>query len=241
MPKRGKNYREAAKLVEPGRIYSPEEALDLVKKTTFTKFDATVEMHMRTGLDPRHADQQVRGVVLLPKGTGKVVRILVFVEGEGDRIARDAGADFVGSDDLVEKIQKGWFDFDVAMATPPMMRKVGRLGRVLGPRGLMPSPKAGTIVSEDDLARVIQEARQGRVEYRVDKTANIHVPIGKASFSVEDLTENMSAVMEAIVRARPAALKGTYIRRLTLCSTMGPGHPGRSCGCHCHEDGVGLD
>lgn len=223
MAKRGKNYRDAAKLVEPGRIYSPEEALALVKKTTFTKFDATVEMHMRTGLDPRHADQQVRGVVLLPKGTGKVVRILVFVEGEGDRIARDAGADFVGSDDLVEKIQKGWLDFDVAMATPPMMRKVGRLGRVLGPRGLMPSPKAGTIVSEDDLARVIQEARQGRVEYRVDKTANIHVPIGKASFSVEDLTENMSAVMEAIVRARPGALKGTYIRRLTLCSTMGPG------------------
>jgi len=223
MPKRGKNYTEAAKLVEPGLMYSPEEALALVKKTTFTKFDATVEMHMRTGLDPRHADQQVRGVVLLPKGTGKVVRILVFVEGEGDRIARDAGADFVGSDDLVEKIQKGWLEFDVAMATPPMMRKVGRLGRVLGPRGLMPSPKAGTIVSDDDLARVIQEARQGRVEYRVDKTANIHVPIGKASFSVEDLTENMSAIMEAIVRARPGALKGTYIRKLTLCSTMGPG------------------
>ena len=223
MPKRGKNYKDAAKLVEPGQIYSPEEALELVKKTTFTKFDATVEMHMRTGLDPRHADQQVRGVVLLPKGTGKVVRILVFAEGDGDRIAREAGADYVGSDDLVEKIQKGWLEFDMAVATPPMMRKVGRLGRVLGPRGLMPSPKAGTIVPDEDLTRVIQEARQGRVEYRVDKTANIHVPIGRASFSVEDLIENMSAVMEAIVRARPAALKGTYIRKLTLCSTMGPG------------------
>ncbi len=223
MPKRGKNYREAANLVEPGHTYSPQEALELVKKTAYTKFDATVEIHMRTGLDPRHADQQLRGVVLLPRGTGKEVRILVFAEGEADRIAREAGADHVGSDDLVEQIQKGWLDFDLAIATASMMRKVGRLGRVLGPRGLMPSPKAGTIVSEEDLRRVIQEARQGRVEYRVDKTANIHVPIGKASFSVDDLAENMAAVMEAIVRARPAALKGTYIRKLTICNTMGPG------------------
>jgi large subunit ribosomal protein L1 len=223
MPKRGKNYQEAAKLLEPGRNYSPEEALELAKKGSYTKFDATIELHMRTGLDPRHADQQVRGVVLLPRGTGKTVRILVFAEGEADKIARDAGADHVGSDDLVAQIQGGWFDFDIAIATPPMMRKVGRLGRVLGPRGLMPSPKAGTIVSEDDLPRVIQEARQGRVEYRIDKTANIHVPIGKASFSVEALMENMAAVMEAVVRARPAASKGTYIRRMTLCSTMGPG------------------
>jgi large subunit ribosomal protein L1 len=223
MPKRGKNYKEAAKLVERGRNYSPEEALELAKKGSYTKFDATIELHMRTGLDPRHADQQVRGVVLLPKGTGKTVRILVFAEGEADKIARDAGADHVGSDDLVAQIQNGWFDFDIAIATPPMMRKVGRLGRVLGPRGLMPSPKAGTIVSEDDLPRVIREARQGRVEYRIDKTANIHVPIGKASFPVEALIENMAAVMEAIIRARPAASKGTYIRRMTICSTMGPG------------------
>jgi large subunit ribosomal protein L1 len=174
-------------------------------------------------LDPRHADQQVRGVVLLPKGTGKTVRILVFAEGEGEKNARDAGADHVGSDELIDEIQKGWFDFDIAIATPPMMRKVGRLGRLLGPRGLMPSPKAGTIVSDDDLGRVIQEARQGRVEYRIDKTANIHVPIGKASFPVDSLMENMGAVMEAIVKARPAASKGTYIRKATVTSTMGPG------------------
>ncbi len=222
MPKRGKKYRQAASLVESGRIYSPEEALELVKKTHYASFDSTVEVHLRTGLDPRHADQQVRGVVLLPKGTGKTVRILVFAEGEADKFARDAGADYVGSDDLVEEIQKGWLEFDIAIATPPMMRKVGRLGRVLGPRGLMPSPKAGTIVGEDDLERVIREARQGRVEYRVDKTANIHVPVGKASFSTEDLLENMATVMEAIVKARPAASKGTYIRKVVVCNTMGP-------------------
>ena len=223
MPKRGKKYREVASLVEKGRIYTPEEAVELVKKTSYANFDATVELHLRMGLDPRHADQQVRGVVLLPRGTGRTVRILVFAEGEGEKIAREAGADYVGSDDLVAKIQGGWFDFDVAIATPPMMRKVGRLGRLLGPRGLMPSPKAGTIVQEADLARVIREARQGRVEYRVDKTANIHVPIGKVSFSNDALLENMAAVMEAIVRARPPAAKGTYIRRVTMCATMGPG------------------
>jgi large subunit ribosomal protein L1 len=223
MPKRGKKYRDVAKLVDRSRVYSPEEALELVKKTDYANFDATVELHLRTGLDPRHADQQVRGVVLLPKGTGKEVRILIFAEGEADKIARDAGADHVGSDDLIEQIQKGWFDFDVAIATPPMMRKVGRLGRLLGPRGLMPSPKAGTIVSEEDLSRVIQETRQGRVEYRVDKTANIHVAIGKASFPKEGLLENMAAVMEAIVRSRPPAVKGTYIRRVTICNSMGPG------------------
>jgi large subunit ribosomal protein L1 len=223
MPKRGRKYREAANLIDRETAYPPREAIDLAKKTSYASFDATVEIHLRMGLDPRHADQQVRGVVLLPKGTGKTVRILVFAEGEAEKIARDAGADYAGSDDLVEKIQQGWFDFDIAIATPPMMRKVGRLGRVLGPRGLMPSPKAGTIVNEDDLERVIQEARQGRVEYRIDKTANIHVPIGKASFSNADLYENMAAVMEAIVRARPPAAKGTYIRRATICSTMGPG------------------
>jgi large subunit ribosomal protein L1 len=223
MPKHGKKYQEAAKLVEPTRVYGPAEALELAKQTDYTKFDSTVELHLRTGLDPRHADQQLRGVVLLPKGTGKQVRILVFAEGEGERLAREAGADFVGSDDLVEKINQGWLEFDVAIATPPMMRKVGRLGRVLGPRGLMPSPKAGTIVAEEDLPRVIQETRQGRVEYRVDKTANIHVPIGKTSFSKEDLVENMAAVMEAIVKSRPPAAKGVYIRKITVCSSMGPG------------------
>lgn len=223
MPKRGKKYQEAARLLEPGRIYNPAEAIELAKQTAYTKFDSTIELHLRTGLDPRHADQQVRGVVLLPKGTGKTIRILVFAEGEADKMARDAGADHVGSDELIDRIQKGWFDFDVAISTPGMMRKVGRLGRALGPRGLMPSPKAGTIVEEADLARVIQEARQGRVEFRVDKTANIHVPIGKASFSTESLVENLSAVMEAIVKARPAAAKGTYIRKVTLASSMGPG------------------
>ncbi len=223
MPKRGKKYVEVAKLVEQGRTYAPDEALELAKSTSFAKFDTSIELHLRTGLDPRHADQQVRGVVLLPKGTGKTVRILVFAEGEAEKIARDAGADYVGSDELVDQIQKGWFEFDLAIATPPMMRKVGRLGRLLGPRGLMPSPKSGTIVSEEDLTRVISEARQGRVEYRVDKTANIHVPIGKASFAIEDLVENMSAVMEAIVRARPPAVKGTYVRKVTVCNSMGPG------------------
>lgn len=223
MPKRGKKYQEALKLVERSRIYSPQEALDLVKKTHLARFDATVELHLRTGLDPRHADQQVRGVVLLPKGMGKQVRILVFAEGEAEKVAREAGADYVGSDELIDQIQKGWLEFDIAISTPPMMRKVGRLGRILGPRGLMPSPKTGTIVAEEDLARVIGEARQGRVEYRVDKTANIHVPIGKVSFPVENLLENMAAVMEAIVKARPAATKGTYIRKVTVCNTMGPG------------------
>lgn len=223
MGKRGKKYQEAVKLVDPGRVYSPEEAMDLVKKTHYAKFDATVEVHLRTGLDPRHADQQVRGVVLLPKGTGKQVRILVFAEGDADKAAREAGADYVGADDLVEQIQKGWVDFDIAMSTPSMMRKVGKLGRVLGPRGLMPSPKSGTIVNDEDLRRVIEEARQGRVEYRVDKTANIHVPLGKVSFSAEALVENMAAVMEAIVKARPAAAKGSYIKKVGVCSTMGPG------------------
>lgn len=223
MGKRGRKYQEALKLFNRAEVYAPQDALALVKKMDKTNFDSTVELHLRTGLDPRHADQQVRGVVLLPKGTGKEVRILVFAEGEAERTAREAGADFVGSDDLIEKIQGGWFDFDVVISTPPMMRKVGRLGRVLGPRGLMPSPKAGTIVSDEDLPRVIRETRQGRVEYRVDKTANIHVPIGKTSFPTENLVENMAAVMEAIVKSRPAAAKGSYIRKVTLCHTMGPG------------------
>jgi large subunit ribosomal protein L1 len=223
MPKRGKKYQDAAKQVDRQRVYTPEEGVQLIKQVSYASFDATVEAHLRMGLDPRHADQQVRSTVSLPHGTGKQVRVLVFVEGEGERIAREAGADEVGSDDLIQKIQGGWFDFDVAVATPPMMSKVGRLGKVLGPRGLMPSPKAGTIVPPEDLGRVVRELKAGRVEFRLDKTANIHVPIGKTSFSKEQLLENFAALMEAVQRARPPAAKGQYIRRVTLAPTMGPG------------------
>ncbi|MBC7241822.1 MAG: 50S ribosomal protein L1 [Anaerolineae bacterium] len=223
MPKHGKKYLEAAKLVDRQKEYSPREALELVKKTHYANFDGTVELHLRTGLDPRHADQQIRGVVLLPRGLGKQVRVLVFAEGEAARIAQEAGADYVGTDEYIEKIQNGWLDFDVAVAVPQVMGKVGRLGKILGPRGLMPSPKAGTIVPQEDLPRVLNELRLGRVEYRVDKTANIHVPIGKVSFPVEHLLDNMAAVMDAIVRAKPASVKGQYIRRVTVASSMGPG------------------
>jgi len=223
MGNRGKKYVEAAKQVERGRIYSPQEATELVRKTSYTEFDATVEAHLRMGLDPRHADQQVRGVVRLPGGTGKTVRILVFAEGEAEKIAREAGADHAGSDDLVKKIQEGWMDFDVVLATPQIMSKVGRLGKTLGPRGLMPNPKAGTVVQEEDLGRAIQEIRGGRVEFRLDKTANIHVSIGKVSFSSEVLLENLTALMEDLIKAKPAGAKGQYIRRMTLASTMGPG------------------
>jgi large subunit ribosomal protein L1 len=223
MPKHGKKYLQAAEKIDPDRSYAPQEAIDLVKETSFTKFDATVEVHMRLGVDPRHADQMVRGVVLLPNGLGKTVRILVFAEGDEARIAEEAGADYVGSNDLVQRIQEGWFEFDTVLATPPMMRVVGRLGRLLGPRGLMPNPKAGTIVQGDDLGRVIKEARLGRVEFRVDKTANLHAPIGKASFEAPQLLENMVAFVNAVRRARPSAAKGAYIRKIILTSTMGPG------------------
>jgi len=223
MAQHGKKYLEASSKVDPVTEYSPAEAIKLVRETSITKFDGTVEVHMRMGVDPRHADQQVRGVVLLPSGTGKTVRILVFAEGDGVKIAEEAGADFVGSDDLVGKIQGGWTDFDMAIATPSMMKKVGRLGRVLGPRGLMPSPKAGTIVEADDLPRVIDEARKGRVEFKVDKTANLHLPIGKAGFTEDQLMANFSAVMEAVNKAKPSGAKGTYIKRVTLAATMGPG------------------
>lgn len=223
MPKRGKKYQEAAKLVDRERAYPPEEGVELVKKLSYANFDATIEAHLRMGLDPRHADQQVRSTVSLPHGTGKQVRVVVFVEGEGEKIAEEAGADYVGSDDLIQKIQGGWFEFDVAVATPPMMSKVGRMGKILGPRGLMPSPKAGTIVPAEDLGRVVRELKAGRVEFRLDKTANIHVPIGKASFSKEQLLENFAALMEAVQRAKPPAAKGQYIRRITLAPTMGPG------------------
>jgi large subunit ribosomal protein L1 len=223
MPKRGKKYLAAAQLVDRNRLYTPEEAIELAKKTSYAQFDASVEVHLRMGVDPRHADQQVRGVVVLPNGTGKRTRILVFAEGDAARIAQEAGADYVGSDELIQKIQGGWLEFDVAIATPQVMGKVGRLGRILGPRGLMPSPKTDTIVPPEDLPRVIRETRLGRVEFRVDRTANIHVPIGKVSFEKQQLLENMSALMDAISRAKPAAAKGTYIRKVALAATMGPG------------------
>jgi large subunit ribosomal protein L1 len=223
MAKHGKKYLSAREKVDPATAYAPEEAIKLVQEISYSKFNATVELHLRMGVDPRHADQQVRGVVLLPSGTGKEVRILVFAEGDAARLAEEAGADYVGSDDLVAKIQGGWLEFDMAIATPPMMSKVGRLGRVLGPRGLMPSPKAGTIANPDDLPRVISEARQGRVEFKIDKTANLHLPIGKVNFTEEQLMANFAAAMEAIMRARPTGAKGVYIRRVTLTPTMGPG------------------
>ncbi len=223
MSKRGKKYREAAQLVDRNRTYSPAEAVDLARRVSYANFDATVEVHLKMGVDPRQADQQVRSTVSLPHGTGRTVRVLVFAEGEAEKAAREAGADYVGSDDLIKRIQEGWFDFDVAVATPAMMSKVGRLGRQLGPRGLMPSPKSGTIVPEDDLPRVIKELKAGRVEFRLDKTANIHVPIGRVSFSNEQLLENLAALMEAVQRAKPAAARGQYIRRVTIAPTMGPG------------------
>ncbi len=224
MTKHGKKFNKAAEQVDPTALYNPAQAISLVKKNAFAKFDETVEVHLRLGVDPRHADQQVRDVVVLPHGLGKTVRVLVFAQGEGAALAREAGADHVAdSDEMVNKIQAGWTDFDVAIATPDMMGKVGRLGRVLGPRGLMPNPKAGTVVPAEDLPRVINESKAGRVEFRVDKTANIHVPIGKASFDEKMLYENLAIFMEAIKRARPAAAKGIYIRRVSICSTMGPG------------------
>ncbi len=223
MAKHSKRYNALRTQVDPNRAYPPNEAIEMVKEMANAKFDETVEVHLRTGVDPRYAEQQVRGVVTLPAGTGREVRILVFAGPDGQELARNAGADYVGGDDLADRITKGWTDFDVVLATPDMMRVVGKLGRVLGPRGLMPSPKTGTILPADDLPRVIEETRLGRVEFRVDKTSNIHAPIGKASFPAEKLRENFSALMEAIIAAKPAALKGNYLRKITLTSTMGPG------------------
>ncbi len=223
MPKRGRKYTEAAKLVDSTASYSPEDAVGLVKKTSYAKFDATVEAHLRMGLDPRKADQQIRSTVQLPNGTGRVVRVLVFAEGEDQKMALDAGADHAGTDEYVKKIQDGWFDFDVSVATPSVMSKVGRLGRLLGPRGLMPSPKAGTVVPGQDLERVVKELKAGRVEFRLDKTANVHVPIGKSNFSSEQLVQNFTALMEAIMQAKPSAAKGIYIRKISLSTTMSPG------------------
>ena len=218
----GKKYIESSKLVDKNVLYTPAEALDLAVKTAKAKFDETVELHVRLGVDPRHADQQVRGAVVLPNGTGKSVKVLVFAKGAKATEAQEAGADFVGAEELVQKIQgENWFEFDIVVATPDMMGVVGRLGRVLGPKGLMPNPKSGTVTF--DVAKAIDEIKAGKVEYRLDKTNIIHVPVGKVSFGGEKLAENFAALMDAIVKAKPAAAKGQYLRSLTVASTMGPG------------------
>jgi large subunit ribosomal protein L1 len=219
----GKKYKEATKLVDRANAYQPSEAVALVKKAAFAGFDETVELHLRMGVDPRSADQQVRGIALLPNGLGKKVRIAVFVQGEGSRAAEEAGADYVGSDDLVKKIEDGWLDFDVSISTPDMMGKVGKLGKILGRKGLMPNPKSGTVVAAGDLPRAIAEARKGRVEFRLDRTAIIHVPIGKASFDEAKLLENLTALVEAIAKAKPSGAKGQYVKSAFLTTTMGPG------------------
>ena len=221
MPKHGKKYLEAVKQVEVDRLYQPAESIELLKKMSYVKFDATVELHMQLGVDPRHADQMVRGTATLPAGTGKEVKVLVFAQGEKALEAEAAGADFVGVDDFVKQINEGWLGFDVAIATPDMMSKVASLGRRLGPRGLMPNPKAGTVTM--DIARAVKEVKAGRVEFRVDKTSLIHMPIGKISFSDEQLLSNMASAIDAIVRAKPAGAKGVYIKSITVCSTMSPG------------------
>jgi len=221
--KRGKKYLDAAKQISSTESYSPMEAVELVRKSSTSNFDATVETHMRMGLDPRQADQQVRGVVTLPHGTGRQVRILVFAEGEAAKWAQDAGADYVADDDLVKKIEGGWLEFDATVAIPQMMGRVSKLGRILGPRGLMPSPKAGTVVPPEDLGRVIDELRRGRVEFKMDKTANIHIPIGKVSFQAEQLLENFASLVDAVQRARPPGAKGLFIKKIVLTATMGPG------------------
>jgi large subunit ribosomal protein L1 len=223
MPKRGRKYQEAAAKIDRDKLYTRAEAIKLIKETAFTKFDSTVEVHFRLGVDPRHADQQVRDVVNLPHGLGKTVRVLVFAEGEDATLATEAGADIIADDEVIKQIQGGWTEFDVAIAVPSMMGKVGRLGRVLGPRGLMPNPRAGTVAPGSDLPRLIEEAKAGRVEFRVDKTANVHAPIGKASFTEEQLLDNLQTIIDSIKRARPAAAKGTYVRRIVLANTMGPG------------------
>ena len=219
--KQGKKYQDSAKLIDRLKLYDPEEAVALVKQTAKAKFDETIEISLRLGVDPRHADQQVRGTVVLPNGTGKTQTVLVFAKGAKADEARAAGADFVGAEDMVAKIQGGWFGFDVCVATPDMMGLVGRLGRVLGPKGLMPNPKTGTVTM--DLTKAIADIKAGKVEYRVDKTAIIHCPVGKASFEEDKLGENLRVLMEAVIKAKPAAAKGTYIRSAVLSSTMGPG------------------
>ena len=219
---KGKKYKDSVKLLEKSKLYDPEEALDLVCQTSKAKFDETIEIHVRLGVDSRHADQQVRGAIVLPNGTGKTARVLVFAKGDRAEQAKAAGADYVGDVDLVEKITKeNWFEFDVVIATPDMMGTIGRLGRVLGPKGLMPNPKAGTVTM--DVAKAVNEAKAGKIEYRLDKTNIIHCPIGKASFGKEKLVENFDALMGAIIKAKPAAAKGQYIKSCVVASTMGPG------------------
>lgn len=220
--KHGKKYLESVKLIDPAKLYDPKEGIELVIKTGKAKFDETVEASIRLGVDPRHADQQVRGAVVLPHGTGKTVRVLVFAKGDKAKEAQEAGADFVGDDDLVKKIQtENWFGFDVCVATPDMMGVVGRIGRVLGPKGLMPNPKSGTVTN--DVAKAIKEIKAGKVEYRVDKTSIVHVPVGKVSFGTDKLAENLQTLMEAVIKAKPSASKGTYLKSVVLSTTMGPG------------------
>jgi large subunit ribosomal protein L1 len=221
MPQHGKKYLEAQKQIDSEKLYQPEEAVSLLKQVNYVKFNPTVEVHMKLGVDPRHADQMVRGVAMLPAGTGKEVKVLVFTQGEKVAEAEAAGADFVGLDDLIKQIEGDWLGFDVAIATPDVMGKVGRLGKKLGPRGLMPSPKAGTITM--DLARTIREVKAGRVEFRVDKTALLHIPAGKLSFSDEALLTNIASIVDAVQRARPTGAKGTYVKSVVLSSTMSPG------------------
>ncbi len=219
----GKKYQEAIKLLDRSKTYPPEEAIELAKKMAYARFDETVELHLRMGLDPRNANQQVRGVTLLPHGLGKKQQILVFAQGEAAKIAETAGADFVGGDELIEKIDGGWLDFDVAMATPDMMGKVGKLGKILGRKGLMPNPKSGTVVAGNDLAKVIEEARKGRLEFKLDRTAIIHLPLGKISFESDKLMENLAAVVAAVVKAKPTGAKGQYVKSASIATTTGAG------------------
>jgi large subunit ribosomal protein L1 len=221
MPKHGKKYQEAAKLIEENKLYDPEEAVEIIKKTGSAKFDETVEIAVKLGVDPKHADQQVRGALVLPYGTGKTKRVLVFAKGEKSKEAEAAGADFVGAEDMVEKVQGGWTDFDVAVATPDMMGMVGRLGKILGPRGLMPNPKVGTVTM--DVTRAVNEIKAGKIEYRTDKAGNIHAPIGKVSFDKEKLLKNFRTLINTLVKVKPASTKGQYMRNISLSTTMGPG------------------
>jgi len=221
--KHGKKYQEASNLVDKSRAYSPEEAIELAKKTSYARFDETVELHLRMGVNPRSADQQVRGVVLLPNGLGKKTRVLVFAQGEAVKIAEEAEADYTGADEIIKQIESGWLEFDVSLATPDMMPKVAKLGRILGRRGLMPNPKSGTVVAPKDLPRAIAEARKGRVEFRLDRTAIIHLPIGRISFDKDKLLENLGAVLSAIVKAKPSGAKSQYIKSVSLCTSLGPG------------------
>lgn len=223
MAKHGKKYTEALNTVDKTKTYHPQEAINLAREASYAAFDETVELHLRMGVDPRHADQQVRGVALLPNGLGRQVRVLVFTQGEADKTARDAGADHVGADELVKMIEDGWLEFDVAIATPDMMPKIGKLGKILGRRGLMPNPKSGTVAQAADLPQVIADARKGRVEFKLDKTAIIHTPVGKLSFDDEKLLENVAAVVDAVVKAKPSGAKGQFVRSITLTTSMGPG------------------